>query len=228
MPYFVAMGTRGERLKKARIDAGYRTAADAARALTVSYSTYASHENGTRDYGADEASTYSRKYKVSVEWLLTGRVANVLSPVSSPLATINVIGTIRAGFWQDVDAGDSGVYAVVPAAPDAPSEWQYAFTVEGTSLNKIALPGDILICLDAIKAHYDLKDGDLVVVERSRYAGQMVERTAKRARRAAGGVYELWPESTDPAFQSPMVLKDDHNGDEVRIVAKVLWIMRKP
>lgn len=228
MPYFVAMGTRGERLKRARSDAGYRTAKDAADALGVRYSTYAGHENGSRDFSADEASDYARKFKVAVDWLLYGRTKNVLTSVTTPIASINVIGTIRAGLWQDVDAGDSGVYEVVPAAPNAPPEWQYAFIVEGNSLNKIAQPGDILICLDAIKARYDMKDGDLVVVERSRFSGQMIERTAKRIRRAAGGVFELWPESTDPAFQSPIIIKGEEDGDEVRIVAKVLWIMRKP
>lgn len=227
MPYFVAMETRSERLKKARRDAGYRTAADAARALGVPYPTYASHENGSRKFEADEAANYAKKFKVEVNWLLLGGTARVLTKVSSPLATINVIGTIRAGLWQDADAGDAGLYQVVPAAPDEPPEWQYAFTVEGTSLNKIALPGDILICLDAIQARYEMKDNDLVVVERSRYSGQMIERTAKRIRRVING-YELWPESTDPAFQTPIHLKGEQDGDEVRIVAKVLWVLHKP
>lgn len=228
MPYFVAMGTRAERLKKARIDAGYSSAAEAARALTVRYPTYASHENGNRDFGPDDAIVYARKFKVSDAWLLTGREEKMLTYVNTPIASVNVIGTIRAGSFQDVDAGDNGVFEVVPAAPDAPPEWQYAFTVDGTSLNKIANPGDILVCLDAIKSRYDMKDGDLVVVERSRFGGQMVERTAKRIRRTAGGIYELWPESHDPAFQEPIVLKDINDGDEVRVVAKVLWIMKKP
>jgi SOS-response transcriptional repressor LexA len=227
MAYFVAMGTRGERLKRARQDAGFRYAADAARALGIPYPTYAGHENGSRKFEADEASVYARKFKVSVEWLLTGKAGNVLTNVTAPLATINVIGTIRAGLWQDVDVGDSGVYDTAPAAPNVPPEWQYAFRVEGTSLNKIANPGDILICLDAIKSRYDMQDGDLVVVERSRYSGQMVERTAKRIRRSAAG-FELWPGSTDPAFQTPIVIDGKENGDEVSVIAKVLWILRKP
>jgi SOS-response transcriptional repressor LexA len=227
MPYFEAMGTRGERLKRARLDAGYRSAADAARALGIPYPTYAGHENGSRKFEADEASVYARKFKVTVEWLLVGKTGNVTPVSNAPLATIPVIGIVRAGLWQDVDAGDSGVYQVVSSAPDAPTEWQYAFTVEGTSLNKIAAPGDILICMDAIKARYDIKDGDLVIVEKARFSGQMIERTAKRIRRSTSG-FELWPESNDPAFQSPILIDGKENGDEIRIVAKVLWIMRKP
>jgi phage repressor protein C with HTH and peptisase S24 domain len=227
MPYFEAMGTRGERLKKARIDAGYRSARDASESLGIKYSTYAGHENGSRAYGADEAAIYARKFKVSSEWLLYGRSGTVTTVPISPLATIPVIGIVRAGLWQDADAGDAGLYQVVPAAADAPAEWQFALAVEGTSLNRIALPGDILICMDIVKARYEFADGDLVIVERSRFAGQMVERTAKRIKRVVEG-FELWPESDDPAFQSPIRLNGVEDGAEVRIIAKVLWVMRRP
>ena len=221
------MGTRGERLKKARIDAGYRTAKDAADALGIPYPTYAAHENGSRLYESDVATVYARKFKVPMEWLLTGKGGTVTPLAKSPLASVPIIGIVRAGAWQDINAGDESVYEVVPAAPDAPAEWQYAFTVEGTSLDKIAQPGDILVCLDAIKSHVDIKDGDLVVVERSRFGGQMVERTAKRIRRSISGI-ELWPESNDPAYQEPLLLDGLKDGDVVEIRAKVLWIMKRP
>lgn len=119
------------------------------------------------------------------------------------------------------------MYEVVPAAPDAPAEMQYAYRVEGTSLNKIAAPGDILVCLDCIKSHVEIKDGDLVVIERSRFSGQMIERTAKRIRRTTAGI-ELWPESTDPQFQEPLLLDGLKDGDLVEVRAKVLWIMKRP
>lgn len=164
---------------------------------------------------------------MSVEWLLTGKGGNVSPIPKSPLASVPVIGIVRAGTWQDVSAGDSSLYDVVPAAPDAPAEWQYAYTVEGTSLDKIAQPGDILVCIDCIKSRVDIKDGDLVVVERSRYGGQMVERTAKRIRRTISGI-ELWPESNDPLFQDPILLDGLIDGDTVEVRAKVLWIMKRP
>lgn len=227
MPYIAAMGTRGERLKKARIDAGYRTAVEAARALGIPYPTYAGHENGSRDYGPDEAVVYARKFKVALDWLLAGKESRVRPLSDKPLATIPIVGIVRAGAWQDVDAGDSSVYESVPAAPDAPSEWQFAYVVEGTSLDKIAKQGDILICLDIIKSGIDVKDGDLVVVERARFSGQMVERTGKRIRRVIGG-FELWPESNDPQYQDPIKVNGVEDGDEIRVVAKVLWIMKKP
>lgn len=227
MAYTAAMTTRSERLKKARRDAGYRTATDAAEALGVKYSTYAGHENGSRSYEADEAIVYARKFKVPVEYLLTGKIAAVPSVDKTPLATVPVIGIVRAGTWQEVDAGDSGLYEVVPAAPGEPSEWQYAFTVEGTSLNRIAKPGSILVCLDFVKSRVEIQDSDLVIVERSRFGGQMIERTGKRVRKTRTG-FELWPDSDDPAHQEPILLDGHQGADEIRIVAKVLWIMSRP
>lgn len=227
MAYIATMGTRGERLKKARKDAGFRTATEAAGALGIPYPTYASHENGSRQYETDEAVIYARKFKVPIEWLLTGKSGSVTPIRNTTLASIPVVGIVRAGAWQDVDAGDSGLYDMVPAAPDAPPEWQRAYTVEGTSLDKIARAGDILICLDVIGSRVEINDGDLVVVERSRFNGQMVERTAKRVRRTLTG-FELWPESNDPQYQEPIRINGVANGDEIRIAAKVLWIMKKP
>lgn len=62
-----------ERLIWARKEAGFETAADAARALEVKEPTYHGHENGTRGLKIAEADRYSRRFKVSLEWLLTGR-----------------------------------------------------------------------------------------------------------------------------------------------------------
>ncbi len=69
-----AMNTadKPERLKKARINAGYKTPGDAADALGVPRPSYYHHENGTRDFSNDDAVRYARKYKVRPEWLILG------------------------------------------------------------------------------------------------------------------------------------------------------------
>lgn len=227
MPYIPSMGTRGDRLRQARKDAGYRTMRDAAAALGIPYPTYASQENGHRNYDFEEAVIFARRFKVKPEWLLTGKTGTVEPINKMPLVSIPVIGIVRAGLWQDADAGDNGVYEQVPGAPEEPREWQFAYKVEGTSLNKKAQPGDHLICLDIIKANYDVREGDLVIVQRSRFDGQMIERTAKRIRRTSAG-FELWPESTDPLYQEPIKLDGTDDGTEYSIVAKVLYILSKP
>ena len=60
------------RLAQARILAGYESATEAAEAMGARPPTYMGHENGSRGFKA-EAERYARFFKVSLEWLLTGR-----------------------------------------------------------------------------------------------------------------------------------------------------------
>lgn len=60
-----------ERLKKARLAAGYKSAAEAARALGMKLETYHKHENGMNGLGRN-AIKYARFFKVSLDWLLRG------------------------------------------------------------------------------------------------------------------------------------------------------------
>ena len=70
--------TRGERLRIAR-EKHFKSARLAAKAMGIPVSTYGAHEraesSGGRDYGPDEAKKYGRRFRVTPEWLLTGREA---------------------------------------------------------------------------------------------------------------------------------------------------------
>lgn len=61
-----------ERLKQARLNAGYSTASDAAEAMGMSRATYIGHENGSRAFRIDAAEKYARWFRVRSSWLLTG------------------------------------------------------------------------------------------------------------------------------------------------------------
>lgn len=62
-----------ERLRDARLAAGFASAAEACRRFGWSEGTYRHHENGTRGVPAKRAAEYGRAYRVSPEWLLYGR-----------------------------------------------------------------------------------------------------------------------------------------------------------
>lgn len=66
------MSDPAERLRIARLRAGYSTAKDAAEALGFPVSTYLGHENGSRGISAKKAYTYARRFKVREQWLLYG------------------------------------------------------------------------------------------------------------------------------------------------------------
>lgn len=61
-----------ERLRIARLRAGFETAKEAAEAMGFAVSTYLAHENGSRGYPAKKAEVYARKFKVREQWLLYG------------------------------------------------------------------------------------------------------------------------------------------------------------
>ncbi len=63
-----------ERLVKARLAKGIRFVARAARELGMARSTYAAHEDGTRNFD-EHAEKYAEFYGVDADWLLTGRGA---------------------------------------------------------------------------------------------------------------------------------------------------------
>lgn len=174
----------------------------------------------------------------SVDWLATGtgqplagdeKLTKSLNHTGK-LDLVPVTGFVKGGVWQDIGelGGDDGMHEYVPSSSDYPASWQFALIVDGNSINRVANHGDRLVCLDLIKSSVDISDGDLVIIERSRFGGQMVERTAKRVRKTMAG-FELWPDSTDPAHQETIPYRTDNPAeDSVVVTAKVLWVLRKP
>lgn len=147
----------------------------------------------------------------------------------SKIQGVKVIGKVTANTWKPVHEMDFDYtnVEIVPSIGGYPIEFQFAVIVDGNCLNKIAENGDRLVCIYTKTSGIEVLPGDLVIVERRRYGGEMVERTAKRVRQAANG-YELWPESLDPSHQKPIVLSDVPDGEEVDVIGKVIWILRKP
>lgn len=65
------MATKGERLRKARIEAGYLSAAELARKLKMPEVTVRAHEKGDRAYNEAQARRYAKELGVNWVWLLT-------------------------------------------------------------------------------------------------------------------------------------------------------------
>lgn len=62
-----------DRLKYARLKAGYKTPADAARSVReLNKNTLTSHENGNRELSRQAAEKYGRIFGVTPGWLLYG------------------------------------------------------------------------------------------------------------------------------------------------------------
>lgn len=106
--YALSMSDSAERLRIARLRAGFETAKDAADAMGIPVSTYLGHENGSRGYPAKKAAIYARKFKVREQWLLYGvgegpgdngdqkaEIINILDHLP-PLKRAEALGFLRA------------------------------------------------------------------------------------------------------------------------------------
>lgn len=186
----------------------------------------------SRSPSAENLAKLAAALETTPDWLMN-REGNSqgLRTVSAPVEGVPVIGKVAANTWYTVDEyvhDDPDLEAErIPSVSGYPVEWQFGMIVEGNCLNRVAAHGDRLVCLDLIKSQIDIEEDDLVVVERRRFEGMMRQRTAKRVKRTTLG-FELWPESDDPSHQEPIRLYDVPEGEEIGVVAKVLWILRKP
>jgi phage repressor protein C with HTH and peptisase S24 domain len=77
-----------QRLRRAREQAGFARASDAARAMGIEEPTYLGHENGSRGLSR-AAARYARFFGVSLDWLIDGRgAAGPPAAAEPPLAHI--------------------------------------------------------------------------------------------------------------------------------------------
>lgn len=131
---------QNERLRHARIEAGFQSAADAARRLGISYGTYSGHENGLRGIKESEIQKYARAFSVSPEWLRSGRLIKYLGHV--PAYAFGEAGTIPDGSIKTFEGDDLGAFILVPHFSEQPMSF---IIIKGTLLKGIASVGDTLL-----------------------------------------------------------------------------------
>lgn len=125
------METVSDRLRQAREAAGFDNAREAAAALGLTYSTYAGHENGSRGPRREQLLQYARKFKVSTDWLLTGKGPPPIGPRQVP-----VMGYVGAGAVAHFYGEAQGPFDMVPAPDDATPE-TVAVEIRGESLGAL-------------------------------------------------------------------------------------------
>jgi transcriptional regulator with XRE-family HTH domain len=131
-------------------------------------------------------------------------------------------GEIRAGAWLELDDQQDESATTTDIMPDSryPGVKQFMLRVVGTSMNKYIEPGGRVIVADwADLGLSEPRENDVLVIRRQR--AMTYETTLKRAKRGQSG-WELWPESTDPRYQEPVVLSDEDRDVEATIVGLVI------
>ena len=191
---------KADRLRQARIDAGYSSAAEAAQRFGWQESAYRHHENGTRNYGPDAAKKYGRAFKVKPGWLLGLDKINDLPPTPSNAADeLGVNGSVAAGVWRESEYWNDERSFVITLPSPVPGAQRFGLVVEGNSMDLFYEDGSVLDCVSIFSGEVKPSTGDHVIVERVRPDG-LRELTVKEYCEE-GGKYLLVPRSTDPRFR---------------------------
>ena len=175
---------RAQRLRQARQDRGYDTAAAAADAFGWSRNTYASNENGNAPFSYRRAKEYAAAFAVRPEWLydaagpIQGGKAEGLVPVIGSVGA-NPDGTVLFAHGQD--PGE-----LVPVPPGG-AEQARALRVVGHSMRGLADDGALIYFEDQRTAPTPDMLGQVVVLETDTDE-VLVKRLLRGSR---GGVYDL-------------------------------------
>jgi len=143
---------------------------------------------------------------------------------SFPVRSIPVWGEARASFWMSTPPNIDvpAEHLPIPTLDGYPTGEQYAVVVRGPSLNKVAQDGTYAICVRYESGLVDMRHGKFAHVQRERHGE--IEWTLKRIR-WEGPKPQLWPESTDPAYQEPITLNGDD--EHVKVVGIVIGFYTK-
>jgi len=131
------LSTQAGRLRHARLQSHFSSMRSAAQRFGWNENTYKSHELGIRRGGSlpeADAKKYARAFRVSAEWLLTGRGSPEAPPPTSK--TVPLVGYVGAGAVAHYYATGDGGLDDVPAPQDATPN-TVAAEIRGESLGPL-------------------------------------------------------------------------------------------
>ena len=134
------MDSQADRLRKARLARGYREATEAALAMGARPPTYLAHENPESGKGLSRAGQrYAAFFRVSYDWLMTGR-----GEMKDNSASIPIVGFVGAGSTVE-PVGDTAGYDAPyeRSMPDA--ETIAGLIVKGTSQWPRYIDGEVIL-----------------------------------------------------------------------------------
>lgn len=123
------------------------------------------------------------------------------------LSKIVVRGHVQAGAWRDAIEwdGDEWYSLTVPEDERFPGIERFGLEVRGSSMDRMYPDRTVVICVRFADLARDPIPGERVICLR-RSPGGGYEATVKEYQIDAQGRHVLWPKSTDPEFQTPIIL----------------------
>lgn len=172
---FYAMQERHDRLRQARIEAGFTTQAEAVRRFGWNPNTYKSNENGNAPFSFDQAVIYAKAYKVRPEWLYSG-----LGPMRGDADFVPIIGRVGADTEGRVVRTLAQAANDMAPRPTGGTSKSVALEVDGHSMRGFADDGALVyfedqhtpptedmfgevVVLQIAKGEHDADDADVLV-----------------------------------------------------------------
>lgn len=222
-----------QRLKR-RLDELGMSGAELSRKSGVPYTSIAKYLKGTTDQPrGDIPDRLAQSVGKTKLWLLEGIDADEVEPAGSArLVPVAIAGTVEAGTFREVDEYDQSERQsiVMPIDDRFPRARQVAFDVSGDSMNDLKprpiLPGDrvISVAYEDVDGEIALRDGMVVVVERTRDGGHTREWSVKQIELYEDRV-EFHPRSTNPRHK-PILVNRDHHADDGTTV-QIIGLVRR-
>lgn len=210
-----------QRLRKARIERGYETAADAARAHGWNLVTYASHENGSRGITRTAALKYAKAFHVPAARLLGLSTSG--GPATVSTKGVPVLGTAAWGVWRDkrmLMDEEQSAEAYVPSDTSRIAS-SFGITVDDDSVNRAISRGAVAICEPLHGASIaSLPEGALIAIRRSN--GGLQELTIRRIAELGDKAARLSSFSSDARYKE--ILTVDHGDDSIDVIGRVVGV----
>ncbi|MDP1642050.1 MAG: S24 family peptidase [Phenylobacterium sp.] len=156
------MNDRSDRLRQARLDAGYETAAAAAEAFGWNRNTYASNENGNAPFSYRKAKDYAAAFGVSAEWLYDAAGPVRASALAGYVPILGRVGANPEGIVLFATGQDAGDLAPIPPGG---TDKAAALRVVGHSMRGLADDGALIYFEDQRTPPTPDMLGHVVVVE---------------------------------------------------------------
>ncbi len=162
MTSVAGMDGRAQRLRQARVDRGFETAAAAADAFGWSRNTYASNENGNAPFSYRRAKEYAVAFGVGAEWLYDA--AGAIQPAAAN-GLVPVIGRVGANPEGTVLFATGDDPAELAPIPPGGTDQARALRVAGHSMRGVADDGALIYFEDQRTPPSPDMLGHVVIVE---------------------------------------------------------------
>lgn len=195
------------------------TQGDLAERLKVGQAAVSKWESGKDKPSLDNLKAIADWTGLTIEQLTGGQLNPVLG-----LQALKVIGVVQAGAWvEETELDEADQFEIsVPPSQKYPGIKRFGVLVRGPSMNLMFKDGAILICVSPYDLARDPRSGDCVICRRTNGDG-LYEVTCKEFYMDDNGRNWLVPRSSDPQFQSP-ILVDAKIAAEVEITGIVTGV----